>query len=757
MARPVRTFSSSSLNGVDGTVKVFKRLSDIEKDSSVFNDSIFSENSPEGYLKEAKENSNASDFSKFLEKYMESVNDASVDPRFDKSMEVIRFEPSFTFTSDTLRKNVIRSSLMPHYRISQPGIGWGYTNYNSIHFPNGIGPSSASIIYPNPLENNTPVYSPEQDFTLEFYIKPSYTDVLYDAGTIMHMSSCLAVSLVSGSKTNYKGEVDSFKLLLQLSHSADVNPGSINESMLGSGQLNLAFISEDLKILKNHWHHVAIQWSPTHNDSTGSFIIDGNTSGIFSCSFNLLPFSASNNDRSTIIIGNYYDGPNTSINGLHGFFSETAIIDEGVTDAFNSPDDSEAPEVFKMLNPFRGELHEIRLWKTRRDSESLKSGSINGVELENDLLFYVPPFFRKETNKRKVLQTPFQTDFLETDDPFNVALSFGVGGHHINLENHLREMVKGYYPRLLFLTSSEVDYDSSTYKEANVYLYATGSTVRRNLTIMPCDNGKFYPNFSLLYSGTDNDFRFTGAMEKFVTDMGTPDLSFVNLSHLVATSSLFPGLIQDNDILNDIAGASPENPGVSPGSVLTIFQRTRDDSSNAVTFFDASNLFYGTRILPESYELIDPSLTGSQGTMRVRLKDNGRGFLYRADAETEHATWASVGFVMYPEGISVVTTPYFGELFGKDGFELNLRGMQPVNVLEIPAIAPAWQLNTSSNPDWKPLYLSDYANEEQTGFIRISRVNFHDENLNIVARTDLAQSINKRTSDRIMVRTKIDF
>ena len=31
IARPIRTFSSSSLNGVDGAVKVFKRLSDIEQ------------------------------------------------------------------------------------------------------------------------------------------------------------------------------------------------------------------------------------------------------------------------------------------------------------------------------------------------------------------------------------------------------------------------------------------------------------------------------------------------------------------------------------------------------------------------------------------------------------------------------------------------------------------------------------------------------------------------------------------------------
>ena len=101
MARPTRTFISSSVAGVDGTVRVFKRLSEVEKDSSVFNDSKFSENSPEGYLKEVKEHAGNQNFQSFLEKYMESVNDAAIDPRFDKSVEVIRFEPSFNFTSDT--------------------------------------------------------------------------------------------------------------------------------------------------------------------------------------------------------------------------------------------------------------------------------------------------------------------------------------------------------------------------------------------------------------------------------------------------------------------------------------------------------------------------------------------------------------------------------------------------------------------------------------------------------------------------------
>jgi hypothetical protein len=759
LARPSRSFASSSVDGITGDVRVFKRLSRAEKDSSVFNDSLFTEDSIESAFLDVKSNaSQSANFSKELEKYIEKVNSSPIDPRFQKSVEVIRFEPSFRLTSDTLRKNVVRTVLLPHYKIGYPNIGWGYTNYCSLHFPKDVGPTSASIIYPNPKEGNLPVYSPEQDFTIEFYVKPSYVEQNYSAGTILHMSSCFAISIVSGSDIDFAGEPSSFRVLLQLTHSADLNPKYLDLNSIGSNPLEYAFLSDDFKIKRNNWHHVCLTWSPTKNESTGSFYIDGNKAGSFYCPENLLPFSASYDDRSAIFVGNFYDGENNFIYGPHGFFSLDAVNNEGVTDAFNAtPSNPEYPSNFKLDAPFKGELHEIRIWNISRDWESITSGSKIGPDLDENLLFYVPPFFRKETSERLVLQTPFQSFASTTDDPYNVALSFGVGGHHINVENHTRELVKGYYPRLLFLTSSEIPYQSQDFKEANDYFYATGSTVRRNLTIMPCDNGKFYPNFQLLYSGTDSDYEIGKIMEKFVTDTGAPDLSFVNLSKLLPTSSLFPGLVQDGNLLDELMGTSPENPGVAPGAVLTIFQRTRDESSNAVTFFDASNLFYGSRIYPETYEVIDNSFTGSEGTMSIRLRDNGLGSLYRADADSTHATWASSGFILYSEGISVVTTPYLGELFGKDSYTVNLRGTQPVHVLEIQTIVPAWQINSSSNPDWKQLYLTDYVNDTQAGFIRIGRINFHDQNLNIVARTDLAQPINKRNSDRIMFRTKIDF
>jgi hypothetical protein len=268
LARPDRSFTSSSILGIDGDVKVFKRLSSIEKDSSVFNDVNFIEQSPEGYLLDTlRVSSQSSNFYDNLEKYVESVNESPIDPRFQKSVEVIRFEPSFKLTSDTLRKNVIKNIVLPHYKIAFPNIGWGYTNYCDLHFPKDIGPTSASIIYPNPKDGNKPVYSPDQDFTIEFYVKPSYSETNYAAGTIMHMSSCFAISLVSGSVTNHLGEAERFRILLQLTHSADTNPNTIDTSSLGSSPLEYAFLSDDLIIKRNNWHHISLAWSPNKNNS----------------------------------------------------------------------------------------------------------------------------------------------------------------------------------------------------------------------------------------------------------------------------------------------------------------------------------------------------------------------------------------------------------------------------------------------------------------------------------------------------------
>ena len=90
---------------------------------------------------------------------------------------------------------------------------------------------------------------------------------------------------------------------------------------------------------------------------------------------------------------------------------------------------------FKFTNPLNAEIHELRIWKEYRSIENIVTGSKSSLsQLSGSLLFYVPPWFTKETRTRDVLQTPFQSFRTKTDDPFNVAFSFGVGGKLINLK-----------------------------------------------------------------------------------------------------------------------------------------------------------------------------------------------------------------------------------------------------------------------------------------------------------------------------------
>ena len=57
----------------------------------------------------------------------------------------------------------------------------------------------------------------------------------------------------------------------------------------------------------------------------------------------------------------------------------------------------------------------------------------------------------------------------------------------------------------------------------------------------------------------------------------------------------------------------------------------------------------------------------------------------------------------------------------------------------------------------QPLTASDIPSEASVGPVIITGINFHDDNLNVVARSQLAQPIVKRSEDRFLFRTKIDW
>jgi hypothetical protein len=372
--------------------------------------------------------------------------------------------------------------------------------------------------------------------------------------------------------------------------------------------------------------------------------------------------------------------------------------------------------------------------------------------------------FTKESPVREVFITPFQTDTISPNDAHNVSMSFGVGGHEVNVENFVREFVQGHYPTLHLLTGSEITWQVTDFEEANFLLYSTGSFRKRNLTVLPCDNGKFRPDYTLLLSGTfTNHPSENSEMSKYVNDFGNLDLSLVSLRDLLPTASLYPGLIASDSSLpssisSEIEGAGPDSLSSDSevGSVLTIFQRQRDNTSNSVVFFDTSNLFYGGRIHPTSLEIIDPAMTGSGGKVSITLRDNGYGGLYRADALTAHAKWAGVGTALYEEGIAVVKSPLVF-MMGKDQFEISMRGERQVHVMEIAVPCPAGQINSSSNPTFMPLTASDDPDERSVGPVIITGINLHDDNLNVVARVVLAQPVIKRDEDRYLFRMKVDW
>ena len=849
LTAPKRTFTSGSGQGVAGAVKVFPLASlgmkevpqEGDPDSPPLADSleeyrlqvveqmnVLSESAwyypnelmPDGSRRRDESKDGlppVADINPMLHNYMMMVNSASVSGRRQKEVEILRFEPSFRFTSDTLRKRTIQEVLLPFYR---PQYGstcnWAFTNYHTLNFfntgepqlteweertvptPPGRAriPSSSVLIYPsetlsgsrsaNNKENYKAAYRPTGSFSFEFYINPRYSTFTrggeFKAGTIFHMSSSFALSLVSGSSKDDNGFLDGYRLLLQLSRSADTPPSEIS---VGSDRYNdvsghLVFSSSDNSLRRNHWHYCCVRWANTDQNSTGSFFIDGVNQGNFlikdvhltasnlvqsSSWLQQVRFYDPGGPPDALFVGNYYEGPNNDFGVNESYiaqvFNPQVSYRDGLRNFYPNINDGSVvdPDVFHFRHPLQAEVHELKIYSRYRNDGEILTASMEGIEnlysaSLDGLEFYLPPFFMKDTNTRDILQTPFQTVRGSTDDPFNVPLSFGVGGHYLNLENFTKELVQGQFPRLFALSGSTIDTDTG-WRSANYFLFTTGSVRKRNLTILPCDNGRFSQNFKLLEQAVTS----SDSLSLFVNDRGERQLSLVSLNNLLPTESIGQGLLgteKPGSIASALAGPTPDDPSVPAGSILTIYNRTRDPSSNEVVFFDASNLFYGNKIEPQSYFLRDPSITGSAGRVKMTLRDNGRGNLYRCDATGSHATWASVGTVMYEEGLAVVKTPVIPR-FGKDNFEVDLTGQQNIYNLRMSVPANDGELDLSSNPSYKSLAPSDLSADSHVTFTYLTNVNFLDENLNVIMKSNFSQAIVKRVDDRFIVRVKLDF
>ena len=776
--RPKVSFITSSL-GATGTMYLAPRPSKSNRqlaDPTVFTDTTYDnkKNIVNKFLTRAKRHARTgSNIEKQMLKYMDLVHSQSKPTRDSKSFNINRFEPPFTFKLNTNIKNITKNVLMPYYRAAYDSCEFSYTNYHTINFFTASSvPSNSAFIYPNITSSvGKAPYNLEEGFTFDFYINPRYTNehntAEFKAGTILHLSSCYAVSLVSGSNRDSAGRVSGYRILLQLSHSADISPSKVdlskkNNTRTRASGTDLCFLTDDNALERNKWHHVSIRWGTNqYNAGSGSIAIDENEYGFCVPSASIDPVTAFANSTAppeALFVGNYYEGGNHSnTTKLCAFFNTSIAADEGLFSVIGFDED---PTGFTLDHPLNAEIHDLKIYGMiipKTDSDNSRFHGLSDLS-RNQLRMYVPPFFTKESKQRQVPVTPFQTISGYTDDPFNVSYSFGVGGHLLNLENFMRDFAEGSYPRLYNLTASTIDGTVTTDTTANQYLYATGSVRKRNLSILPNDNGIFNPNHSILYSGSLDSPKSGSLMQSFRNSMGNLDLSIISLEDLIPTGSLFEGLIQQSgSILDEIIGSSPDNPGVAPGAVLTIFQRTRDGSSNAVTFFDISNLYYGNKITPGTFKIVDDNISGSDGKVKITLADNGRGGLYRADALTPHAVTSFVGNIFYDEGIALVKTPNI-PFFGKDQYELSCTGERHVHVLTMNIPAKSGMINSSSNPTFLPnLTASADPNDASDGFVYLTGINIHDENLNIVMRASLAQPVVKRHDEEFLFKVKMDY
>ena len=149
-------------------------------------------------------------------------------------------------------------------------------------------------------------------------------------------------------------------------------------------------------------------------------------------------------------------------------------------------------------------------------------------------------------------------------------------------------------------------------------------------------------------------------------------------------------------------------------------------------------------------------MSGSGGKVKVTLRDNEKGGLYRADALTKHPRWANVGNVLYNEGVAIVKSPHVA-YFGKNKFEMSFKGDQNIHMLTVSIPAGVGLFNSSSNPQYRVLSASSDASDKDQKFVYVSGLNLHDDNLNIIMRGNLAQPITKREQDEFLIKFKMDF
>ena len=759
---PSISFSSSSVSGVTGSKYLFTQRTDAEKAAISFStSSLFNNNNTA--LKDIIARAKSASISNqaFISQYLDVINSLPNTSKNQQIVNILSYTPGYGFGTNYNKKAVVLNSLYsPFYKPEYPDAQYAYTNYNTLNFfSSSLFSTSSVLLYPNNVTVSSSIlvsssYIPTGSFSFNFWIKPSYS--FTKAGTIFHASGCYAISLLTGSRVDQNGDTIGFKILFQVENGATIRPSEATPTSL------FVFESNDNALTKDNWHNVCIRWGTSnYNFGSGSILVDGQNVGNFLIPSQSIQFPVSSglDGPMVLALGNYYEGTNNGSNGVSRFFGGDTAVQDGLVE-LNSLTGFVTPVTYSFTHPLNAEIHDFKIYNKYLTTTEINNLIEFGPSSRDNILFYVPPFFTQESPYRTavgvsggLMITPFYNRSGTSTAPFNADLAFEVGGHLINLENYTREFILGRYPRLLGLRP-QITTSTTAPTTANAVLYATESALKRNLTILPCDNGQFTPNFSYWLSSLSSSM--------FRNDV-TKDYSFVSLRNVISSSyidSVLYNTPSTSSLGFAIVGPDPSLSSSlrdAPASVPSILQRTRNPSSNQVRIFDISNLFYGTRIEPGTVILTDSAVSGSDGKLSITLMDDGRGNLYRSNASTTTSKWNSVGNVFYNEGIIIIKNPHL-YWFAENQFNLTFRGQTSIYTMTVDCYSDALKETESANSTWSPtLSASNLQNDSDKQYTYIGEVLLHDENLNVIARASLGQPVMKRTGDRLLFKVPISY
>ena len=644
----------------------------------------------------------------------------------------------------------ISGSLVPYYVVGNQGKYFAVGNYFTHNFVTGSSlADDAAMVFPD-FKVSHPTYIATQGLTIDLHINPRYSSDSrksdFTAGTIVHVPGCYSLSIASGSSKGPDGKPDSFRLILALTHSADVSPSSVDLSVPNgsrSAPQNAVFVSDDNILSKNSWNHVSVKWDAYRNGGQGKFLVNGEDAGTIPNKINTIGRATK---PGCLVVGNHL---RSSVNG-ETFFNAAAASMSGIE---SSTTYAAGDPIGPFDAPLCAEIHSIKVYnKYITDAQSLVNMD-GDVAAEKNVMFYMPPIFMHESPKRYIPTSLFTKDLRSTDTPFNLDLMHSCGGRDINLENFCRDLTrfgtKAAYPRLFNMTSSISvgGAYASPERNFNNIFYNSSVNRRRNLTVLPNDDGSYrlsYACISGLSIATGSFMSYKGAFDPAnvaMTGQGDP---------IPATSPVTKGSTR-----NDPGGTPAKDSAKDKQYGNTQYE----DQETDVTFgslIDISTMHYAHRIQPASFMITDSNITGSGDLVKITLRDDGKNGLYRADANTQHAKWNTQGLFYENEGMGLVLSPSV-PFFGKDQWKMQFQTDASVHVHTLDVSVPAGTANVSQNPTHKKFPPTREGDEMARDFVYIDTINLHDENLNVVARATLAQPLLKRPDEAFLFRLKMDF